>query len=499
VDKILDMMHMVTPCYQQLGQHQSSATENFDGIQLVHQPQPMYLISQNMIPIQYSGGIQILPPMQLSNPMIPKMGINNIKTDRSVGTQQAVYQSEGFDFLGYLKGSWDTGVPHAPKIEVVIVAQGDQRHAVVRAARLEKDAVPHQLILEQDTRITLYSFDGYVEAVMLKGSIMKDYLKWYTNDGTWIEWRRTCCNWQDTSSISSHNLIKGDDNVVVSKLSTKRFAPAGLELHTEHSEKVSNNSSSTNTSDGSNQFSSCSNSQKSRIMDHYDLFDVFRSHCKKYPDLIQKVLNWGIPLTEDQRVSEKDIAKLSDGRVWLCARLLPFYWKVAGRSLKIVDEFKGAYLEDTPGVYLQPSQPNEPGAQYRLRKRKRGLWIIEVYNLERDAWVQCAYERSNGLWIDFKTKRQLYKVQILPLLSILSRMKDDWTDLAEMKRSIEFLYHDCNSKKLSTKLKPRSLKHNKNNLREKLKKQYALSFAVRVSETADLIALRERHGFSLDK
>jgi hypothetical protein len=289
------------------------------------------------------------------------------------------------------------------------------------------------------------------------------------------------------------------NNVVLSKLSTKRFTPAGLELKTENSKKKSNNASSTNTSDRSNQFSSCSNPRKSQIKHYDDLFDVFRSHCKKHPVLIQKVLNWGIPLTEDQRVSEKDIVKLSDGRIWLCARLIPFHWKDAGKRQKILDAFKGAYLEVTPGVYLQPSQPNEPGEQHRLRKSKRGLWILEVYDSVRDTWLQCANERSSGLWIDFKTKRQFYKVQILPLLSILSRMKDDWTDLAEMKRSIEFLYHDCSSKKLNTKLKPRSLKHNKNNLREKLKKQYALSFAIRVSETADLIALGGRHGFSHDK
>jgi hypothetical protein len=167
---------MITPNHQQLGQHQSPVRENFDGVQLVQQPQPIWLISQNVVPMQYSGGIQIPPPMQLLKPMIPKIGIN-IQNGSSVGTDHSVFQSEEFDYLENLQGIWVTGVPDAPKIEVVIVAQSDQRHAVVRAARPERDVVPHQLIFEQDTRITLYSFGGYVEAVMLKGSIMKDYLK----------------------------------------------------------------------------------------------------------------------------------------------------------------------------------------------------------------------------------------------------------------------------------------------------------------------------------
>lgn len=120
--------------------------------------------------------------------------------------------------------------------------------------------------------------------------------------------------------------------------------------------------------------------------------------------------------------------------------------------------------------------------------------MIEVFNFEENVWSQCAHERSNGLWIDYKTQRQLYKVQILPMVSILSRMKDYFTDLAEMTRSIEFLFNNCNSKKLNTKLKLRTLKHNKINLRVKLEKQYALSFAVRVAETANLIALERRDG-----
>jgi len=42
-------------------------------------------------------------------------------------------------------------------------------------------------------------------------------------------------------------------------------------------------------------------------------------------------------------------------------------------------------------------------------------------------------------------------------------------------------------------LKARNLKHNISNLQLKLDKQYALSFAVRVAEIADFIALQDHN------
>jgi len=77
------------------------------------------------------------------------------------------------------------------------------------------------------------------------------------------------------------------------------------------------------------------------------------------------------------------------------------------------------------------------------------------------------------------------------MLDILNRMKDDWSEFEEMEKRIEFLFNSCNQKKLNTRLKPRSLKHHIVNLKVKLEKQYALSFAVRVANIADSIALEK--------
>jgi len=84
---------------------------------------------------------------------------------------------------------------------------------------------------------------------------------------------------------------------------------------------------------------------------------------------------------------------------------------------------------------------------------------------------------------------------ILPMKTILRRMNESWKDLEEMKKSVEFLFSNCNPKKLNAKLKTRNLKHNMLNLRLKLEKQYFLSFAVQVAETANTIALEEREAY----
>jgi len=49
------------------------------------------------------------------------------------------------------------------------------------------------------------------------------------------------------------------------------------------------------------------------------------------------------------------------------------------------------------------------------------------------------------------------------------------------------LFTSCNQEKL-TKLKGRNLKHHIANLKVKLEKRYALSFGVRVANTAETIA-----------
>eukprot|EP00495_Collosphaeridae_sp_1-RS-2012_P003835 TRINITY_DN3158_c0_g1_i2.p3 TRINITY_DN3158_c0_g1~~TRINITY_DN3158_c0_g1_i2.p3 ORF type:complete len:96 (+),score=47.91 TRINITY_DN3158_c0_g1_i2:866-1153(+) len=77
---------------------------------------------------------------------------------------------------------------------------------------------------------------------------------------------------------------------------------------------------------------------------------------------------------------------------------------------------------------------------------------------------------------------------------ILDKLNEEFaSESIELEKSIEFLFTNCNQKKLNSKLKGRNLKHNISNLKVKLEKQYALRFAVTVATTADAIAKKKKY------
>lgn len=464
--------------------------------QFALQQQPIQVMPQSLIPVHNTNAMQILSPMPLFNPIIPAIKIQKTQHGCWALGQQSVIQSEQLDVLEQLQGNYETDF-YAVKIEVVLVIQGEYRYALVHRTCSNDEVAPDQVIYEEGTRFTLSSMDGYVEAVMLKGSTKKDTIKWYTNEGTWDVWRRTNEAVPDASvsplismgnSFDSDFSSIGGSSVVAYELPTDEITNNLPELRSEYPEKEPASARTANPSNNNPQ-STYSRSRMSQRVSHDALYDLFQSFCRKHPALLEKVVRWGMSQAQQSMVGDKEILELSKGRVWVCARLTRIAQKDNRIWQRRLDVIKGAYHEVASGVYLQPFQPSEPGAQHRLRQSKRGLWMIEEYNFDADNWSMCAQERHKGHWVDFKTSRQYYKVQIVPMLSILSRLKGDLTDLAEMKKNLEFLFHNCNPKKLNTKIKPRNLKHNMINLRLKIEKQHALSFAVRVAEAAISIAL----------
>jgi len=233
------------------------------------------------------------------------------------------------------------------------------------------------------------------------------------------------------------------------------------------------------------------NSAINKKLSDSELFGIFRTHCED-PLILQEILDWGITRTPNLKVGEKEIRELATGRFWVNARLCSSSSKYDRELSGVLDDLKGAYEEVTSGVYYQPApKPNEPGVQHRLR-HLNGHWVIEAFdNVERGIWRVRSQELPNGKWVDLTSGLKLYNIHVLPMIDILNRMKDDWSEYDEMEKRIEFLFNTCNQKKLNTKLKPRSLKHHIVNLRVKLEKQYALSFAVRVARIADFIALND--------
>merc|ERR1719494_963003 len=107
-------------------------------------------------------------------------------------------------------------------------------------------------------------------------------------------------------------------------------------------------------------------------------------------------------------------------------------------------------------------------------------------------WCPAARQQPNGSWVDLRYN-QTIKVMLIPLIKILGKLKKKIPVCQEIDKYVEFLFTSFDRKKLNGKLKTRNLKHNINNLKLKLEKQHALSFAIRVANTADLIATEYAH------
>jgi len=240
--------------------------------------------------------------------------------------------------------------------------------------------------------------------------------------------------------------------------------------------------------------------KKPKPKNEQEVFNEIKKLCIDNPALLKKVLKWGNIQTSVAELTREDLEKLSSGRVWVTASLEhpateteeDVKWQDA------LDDLKGAYQEvqNEPNTFIQPApQQSEPGKQHRLKKVVGGLWVIDECKMKSGSkWGLCAEELPSRQWIDHRNNRKNIEVKVVPLIRILERMgerlKTDQNQ--DVERCVQFLFNSCNQKKLNSKLKTRNLKHNIANLKVKLDKQYSLSFAVKVANTADTIAQEER-------
>merc|ERR1719419_710323 len=98
------------------------------------------------------------------------------------------------------------------------------------------------------------------------------------------------------------------------------------------------------------------------------------------------------------KIAEKEIRELASGRLWVSARLSSSPSLSVSELWVVLNDLKGAYQEDTAGVYYQPApSPNDPGVQHRLRKLN-GFWVIEALDLEQRLWRLCTKELPNRKW-----------------------------------------------------------------------------------------------------
>jgi len=459
----------------------------FTEVQMVQNP-----VSNNWFRAHAQGCAFQAPPIQASPTSIATpllYPVNNVscthspKSNLSTGNQLIAvnHQPTVFNhqticnFLGQLKGNfWDDGLEG--KLQIFVAGYGDKRHCIVRQVC---SAGVDRIIYDENSRFTLCSMDDDVEAVMLKGVSSVQSLTWWTNNGKRMVWRRLI-NKHDAMEVP--NLSRGSR-----VFSEQELAGDGVFNRPEVPVPDENSTINLTNYSVSLETSSATSAIDKKLSDN-ELFGIFRTHCED-PLILQKILNWGITRTPNLKVGEKEIKELATGRFWVNVRLSSSSSKYARKFSSVLDDLKGAYKEVTAGVYYQPApMRNEPGVQHRLRLLN-GYWVIEVFEAKRGIWNVRTQELPDGKWIDVTSGLKLYNIHVVPMINILNRMKDDWSEYDEMKKRIEFLFNTCNQKKLNTKLRPRSLKHHIVNLRVKLEKQYALSFAVRVARIADYIAL----------
>jgi len=510
------MYQSMLPYQQNLNQFQMYGLQPTNAQHFVPS-QPIQSNSPNLVPVQPLDGT-FMPPMCLSKLMHPLSG-NGAQLGSLILGNGNVMSSDPYscNFLAQLEGSYKTGESDAEEIQVELVESGEKCANVWRQ-NTTGELVVAQLIYEDDKRFRLCALDGFVLAIMIKGKDMRSSVTWYTNDSSQIVWHRTgevtfklvtmtpdqsrrnslASNYSGTSQMSYSQAgpweVATDVRMLIRpELSTQQeLSPEEEQTEGEMQKSSSDRPTSSYSESPLSESTSLSASKKKMTDD--ELFDQFRRYCVKCPSLVQKIIQWGITRTPNRRVGVREISELAAGRLWVRATLIEPPRGSVENWQEVLNELKGAYQEVEQGVYMQPpSQPNEPGKQHRLRKSSFGFWMVEEYNVDENAWYPCAQEVPYGHWVDLKDSRKRYNIQLLPMLSILNRMQDQWADHEEMEKSMEFLFKSCNQKKLNTRLKARNLKHNISNLRLKLEKQYDLSFAVRVAETADSIALGDQN------
>jgi len=234
--------------------------------------------------------------------------------------------------------------------------------------------------------------------------------------------------------------------------------------------------------------SHCSSNANAENGDHENniVFEFIKTQCLCDPLLMEKVIKWGTGHNNISQIFPEDTVKLSQGRLWITVRWERFGNEMEEKRLQeALDNFKGAYQKTEPGVYKQPKViGRDELKQHRLMKDSLGLWMIQKYSRAVGSWSAVAKELPDGRWVDCKYNI-LIQVLLIPMKVILERLSNEAWDYQDLEKKVEFLFTTCDQSKLNGKLKSRNLKHNITNLKLKLEKQYALSFAVTVANTAE--------------
>jgi len=421
--------------------------------------------------------------------------------------------------LGQLRGSyWSETLVGPDQVSVIIprVRQGWKHSAIVRRICSSGNALPERFIYEEPARFILCSLNGNVKAVLMKGSNMKHCVRWKdAHDGSLrVWWRKESVSFNhvrvDSLKSSRRNSLcsAGSSSEVSSWVDTPGLGVSTLPLDVqpkilqqsycpqirpilEKTPFASNEDFQRNLQNlnGNSHSASATNDHEEQAM-----FELIKAHCMGNKNLKKKMIHWATKNSSAPRASPREISNISKGRLWITAHSAGL---TEGEGIEeglqeSLNDIKGAYKQVKTGLYKQPEpQGKDPGVQHRLRKEPHGdpfgYWKIEAYELDSGNWKLCAKELPDGRWIDIKTS-VLIRVLIVPMSIILHKMGEEYVNGDQhVAKSIEFLFTSCNQKRLNSKLNRKNLRHNINNLKVRLKRQHALTFAVQVASTADAI------------
>jgi len=424
------------------------------------------------------------------------------------------------NFMWQLQGNYEietSGEPDQISVIVPRVSAEEEQYAIVRRVCNDGEALPDQFIYEEPNWFKLCAVNGKPEAFLWKGCNMRFTVTWeHSDDGSPITWRRkgdvtfnlvyvdsltssrrnSICSMDslstslsgcgDSPSLDSHGVpsnIRQDlfqQGLIPRSSSALIRAPSYGSLASVNSFQPNINSLSIDTSDGSD--------YEERAM-----FELMKAHCSRNSLLLEKMINWAGRNSAPCRLSPEHLSNLSEGRIFVTAHVADLSpdAELEESSQETLNDIKGAYRRVRRGVYKQPEPKlNEPGVQHRLSKDTFGHWKIEGYDNDTGNWDLCAKELPDGSWVNMKNNGGVIRVLLVPMIKILQKLADEFVcDNSEVEKNMEFLFTSCNQKKLISKLNGRNMNNHISNLQMKLEKQYALSFAVKVSTTADSIAL----------
>jgi len=423
------------------------------------------------------------------------------------------------NFLGQLQGNYEVETSDGQdQVNVIVptLADVEKQYAIVRRVCSDGEALPDQFIYQEPTQFTLCSVSPMGEnvvAVFRRGSSMKHTVKWENVlDRSQIVWRRkgeVTFNLVSANSLvpSRRNSISSVGTAFSSCVNSPLIGPNGMPMNIrpellQQSVAPQNRpvlahgySSDSHISNVSSDQNMVNVHQPNGETDPQEeaMFELIKAHCVGNSSLLKRMVHWAMRNRSMRRVSPEDVSSLSEGRLWVTANPVGYDddAEIPERLQESLEDIKGAYREVRAGVYKQPEpQVNEPGVQHRLMKGPRGCWKIEGHEVDTGKWVLCAEEQPDGRWVDYKNNKEVVRIQLIQMKEILDKLHEEFAcESQELEKSIEFLFTNCNQKKLNSKLKGRNLKHNISNLKVKLEKQYALRFAVTVATTADAIAL----------